>query len=250
MKIVINTIILILAFVALKASPADSLQKANELYAASDYAKAINLYQNIVADGNESASLYFNLGNCYFKNGEITKAILNYERAKKLKPNDEDIQFNLELMNQFVVDKIEPLPRPFFVKGIENSMNLFSSNQWAKMSIAGFVLALILALTYLFSRNLTFRKLSFTLSIIVLSLTILTFIFSAKQKSKLNQHNYAIIFSPTVTVKASPAESGTDLFVIHEGLKVQLIDNLNNWIEIRLSDGNTGWVQKGVLEII
>ena len=250
MKKLINTILLALVFVAVKAAPVDSLQKANELYAANEYAKAIQLYEGVVAQGYESAVLYFNLGNSYYKNGEITKAILNYERAKKLAPNDDDIQFNLELMNQFVVDKIEPLPHPFFVKWLENIINLFTTNQWAKISLIGFVLALILALTYLFSRNLTFRKLSFTLSIVVLALTIITFVFSAKQKSKLTKHNHGIIFNPTVTVKASPAEGGTDLFVIHEGLKVQLIDSLNNWIEIRLEDGNTGWVQQDVLQII
>lgn len=250
MKKLINTIFLILTFISLKATPADSLQKANELYAANEFSKAIELYENIVNQGNESYILYFNLGNSYYKNGEITKAILNYERANKLNPNDGDIKFNLELMNQFVVDKIDPLPRPFFVKGMENTINLFTSNQWAKISLIGFALTLILALTYLFSRHLTFRKISFTLSIFVLAITIITFVFSAKQKSILTQHNYAIIFSPTVTVKASPADSGTDLFVIHEGLKVQLIDNLNNWIEIRIEDGNTGWVNKEVLEII
>lgn len=250
MRKLISTILFVLAFIALKAAPADSLQKANELYVANEYAKAIQLYEGIVTQGYESSTLYFNLGNSYFKNGEITKAILNYERAKKLAPNDDDIQFNLDLMNQFVVDKIEPLPRPFFVKGMENTINLFTSNQWAKISLTAFVLALLLVLTYLFSRMLTFRKLAFTFAIVVLAISIVSLILSAKQKAKLSQHNHAIIFAPTVTVKASPADGGTDLFVIHEGLKVQLIDNLNNWIEIRLDDGNTGWVQQGVLEII
>ena len=250
MKKLINTIFLILSILSLKAAPADSLQRANQLYDANEYAKAIQLYENIVNKGNESAALYFNLGNSYYKNGEITKAILNYERAKLLAPNDDDITFNLELTNQFVVDKIEPLPKPFFVKWFENSIAWFTSDQWATISITAFILALALGLTYLFSRNLTFRKLSFTFSIVLLALTLGTFIMASKQKSRLTNRNHGIIFNPTVTVKSSPSESGTDLFVIHEGLKVQLIDSLSNWIEIRLEDGNTGWVQNNVLEII
>ena len=251
MNKLINTILLLLlSFVTVKAAPADSLQKANELYAANEYAKAIQLYENILGQGHESAALYFNLGNAYYKEGEIAKAILNYERAKLLAPNDEDIQFNLELSNQFVVDKIDPLPHPFFVKWSSNLINLFTTDQWAKISVAGFILMLILGLTYLFSKTNTIRKLSFAFAIILLAVTIITFVFSAKQKSKLTSHNFAVIFSPTVTVKASPSESGTDLFVVHEGLKVQLVDELNNWLEIKLEDGNSGWVEKNVLERI
>jgi len=232
------------------ASPADSLKKANNAYASEEYGKAIKVYENILDSGNVSAPLYFNLGNAYYKSNSIPKAILNYERAKLLAPNDEDIQFNLEMANQYVIDKIDPLPQPFFVTWGEAILNIFTSNQWAIFSIAAFVTTLILALIYLFSTRIVLKKLAFGLAIFTLIISMSTLALSARQKAKITNHNHAIIFDPTVTVKASPDQSGTDLFVIHEGLKVEIEQKLNNWVEIKLEDGNSGWVKNEVLEEI
>lgn len=249
-KKLINTIFLFLAFVTVKASPSDSLSKANDFYASSEISKAIQVYENIVDDGFESSSLYFNLGNAYYKNGDINKAILFYERAKLLAPNDEDIEFNLDLMNQFVVDKIETLPRPFFVKWGQSIANLLGVDGWAKISLISFILALAFILAFVFSINSRIKKTSFTIAIIFILVTLFSFSYAYKQKKKIETRNHAIIFSPTVTVKSSPNESGTNIFVVHEGLKVEITDELNDWIEIKLGDGNSGWVEKNVLEKI
>jgi tetratricopeptide (TPR) repeat protein len=245
-------LLIISLFTALNiaASPVDSLQAANKAYAANEYEKAAEMYESILDSGYESAALYYNLGNAWFKNNNIPKAILNYERAKLLAPNDEDIRFNLELANQFVIDKIEPLPQPFFVNWGKQLINIFSSNQWAIISIAAFVFTLILALVYLLSKRIVLRKTAFGISVFFLIIAIVTFSFSARQKARIYSHNHAVIFNPTVTVKASPDEGGTDLFVIHEGLKVEIEQKLNNWVEIELEDGNSGWVKTEVLEEI
>jgi tetratricopeptide (TPR) repeat protein len=232
------------------ASPADSLKAANDAYASEEFEEAVQMYESILDSGHLSAPLYFNLGNAYYKSNNIPRAILNYERAKLLAPNDEDIQFNLELANQFVIDKIDPLPQPFFVRWGQNILNLFPSNQWAIFSIASFLLTLILALIYLFSTRIVLKKVTFGLAAFILIISIITFIFSAQQKTKIVNPNHAIIFNPTVTVKASPDQSGTDLFVIHEGLKVKIEQELNNWVEIKIEDGNSGWVRTEVLEEI
>ncbi|MCF8361519.1 MAG: tetratricopeptide repeat protein [Prolixibacteraceae bacterium] len=232
------------------ASPADTVKAANEAYASKEFEKAILMYESVVDSGYVSASVYFNLGNAYYKSNNIPKSILNYERAKLLAPNDEDIKFNLTMANQFVIDKIEPLPQPFFVKWGQDILNIFSSNKWALFSIAAFVLTLILALIFLFSKRITFRKMAFGLAVFMLIISIISFVFAARQKAKITDHNHAIIFNPTVTVKASPDEGGTDLFVIHEGLKVEIEQKLNNWVEIKLGDGNSGWVKTEVLEEI
>lgn len=250
MKKLITTFILLCAFLAMKAEPSDSLQKANEYYVAEEFPKAITLYENILNEGYESAALYFNLGNAYYKNGILTSAILNYERAKLLAPNDEDIQFNLDLVNQFVVDKIEPLPRPFFVNWWQSLINLHTSNDWALISIAAFIVTLFFAVVYIFSRSVGLKKLGFTLAIIFLIASLFAFGFSGSQKMKIINRHHAIILSPTVTVKASPAESGTPLFVIHEGLKVEITEELGDWFEIKLADGNSGWLLKSTLEKI
>lgn len=245
-----TTIILFLAFVSVKASPSDSLSKANDYYASNEFAKAIVLYENIIAEGYESSTLYFNLGNAFYKNGEITKAILYYERAKLLTPNDKDIQFNLEMLNQFVVDKIEVLPRPFFVKWAKSIVNLSTIDGWAKISLISFVFALIFGLTFFLSINSFIKKTSFSVGVLLLIITIISYGYAHKQLTKIENRNQAIVFSPTVTVKASPLDNGINLFVIHEGLKVKIVREQSNWIEIELEDGNKGWVKKAVLEII
>lgn len=250
MNKLIQTLLFVLLFPGVYAMPSDSLKRANELYANEEYAKAIETYNYLVENDYQSAALFYNLGNAHYKNSELTKALLNYERARLLAPNDEDIQYNLDLLNQFVIDKIEPLPQPFFVKWGAKVRNLFNSNTWALISITAFILTLILIIVYIFSRRLSLKKAAFSIAIITLLLSIFAFGFSSKQKEKLTSYDHAIIFNPTVTVKASPSESGIDLFVIHEGLKVEVLQKLGSWIEIKLQDGNSGWVKTEVLEII
>ncbi len=249
MKLINTFLILLFAFSSI-ASPADSLKRANELYAESEFQAAALLYESILDQNYESAALYYNLGNAYYKSGEYTLSILNYERALLLDPNNESIQFNLQLANQFVIDNIEPLPTPFFIKWIQNLANLQSADNWSIFSIVAFLVMLAFALVFLFSRTLVFKKTGFILAIIFLILSSTSLMLARKQHQKLIERNHAIIFTPTVTVKSSPDVGGTDLFVIHEGLKVEIKQQINIWLEIRLEDGNTGWVQQGVLEII
>jgi tetratricopeptide (TPR) repeat protein len=235
---------------ALKATPADSLQKANQLYANNEFHTAAEIYENILDAGYESAALYYNLGNSYYKSAEYTRAILNYERALLLAPNDEDIKFNLKLAKQFVVDNIDPIPTPFFVKWFWNISNLQTADNWALISLISFIVVLLFALIYLFARTIGLKKTGFILAISFFLFSGFAFILAQKQYSKITNRNQAVIFAPTVTVKASPDASGTDLFVIHEGLKVEILQKINQWIEIRLEDGNTGWVVEEVLEPI
>lgn len=246
--IIIST--LLITALSSMAAPADSLTKANNLYDQNEFAKAIELYESVLAEGYQSSNLYFNLGNACYKNGEITRAIINFERAKLLAPNDEDITYNLELANQYVIDEIEPLPQSLFSKWLKSIINLNNANGWAAISLICFVLTLIFALIYYLSRSLVLKKTAFIIAIILVLVSISTFTLGQRQKRDIEHRSYAIIISPTVTVKASPNAAGTDLFVIHEGLKVNIADQLNNWLEIRLEDGNSGWVQNDVLERI
>jgi tetratricopeptide (TPR) repeat protein len=250
MKKIFAIILLMVGVIAAFAQPEKMFKEANDLYAANEFGKAVKLYETITGQGFESAQLYFNLGNACYKNNEPTKAVLYLERAKLLAPNDEDIQFNIDLVNQFVVDKIEPLPSPFFVKWGQSILNLFTSNGWAWLSIVTFILALAGVGFYIFSRALNLRKIAFSLSIAFFAIALLGFILAGKQKARVTGHKFGVIFTPTVTVKSSPDNSGTNLFVIHEGLKVQIKDEVGSWYNIRLADGNSGWVLKSVLEKI
>lgn len=250
MRRILIILITLMISISLHANVADSLASGNEAYQAEKYEQAIKAYQSIIDQNMESVEVYFNLGNAYYKSGDLANAILFYERAKLLAPNDEDIQFNLDLANKFVVDKIDSLPQPFFVKWMNNLSSLLHANQWGYTSIVLFVLALILGAVYFISGKPSLKKITFSLGIIILLLSFASFGFGFKEKTKIENRNTAIVFAPTVTVKASPDDSGTALFVIHEGLKIEIIEELGNWIEIRIADGNTGWVKKEIVKQI
>jgi tetratricopeptide (TPR) repeat protein len=251
MKKILFLIFSISTVLYLNAQEADSLlHKANNLYTEGKYQDAIDTYENILMLGYESPELYYNLGNTYYKQNVIAQTILNYEKALQLAPNDEDINYNFQLTNRLVVDKIEVLP-VFFVTGWLRSLkNLFTSDFWAIISITSFLLTLLFISFYLYSRNLGFKKLSFWFGFFVVIISIISFIFSYQQKQKILARDTAIVMSSSVTVKSSPDASGTDLFVIHEGTKVWVEDKISDWNEIKLSDGSKGWLKADNIETI
>lgn len=217
-------------------------EKANAFYTTEEYQKAASAYEQILHSGQESAKLYFNLGNAYYKDGNITRAILNYERAKLLAPNDPDVDFNLQMANQFVVTAIDALPQPFFVRWSNRMINLYPADQWARISIGAFILFLGWLGLFIFSRTTAWKRISFWLGVLSLIMTVTSFSFASRQKEKLNQRKHAVVFCPRVTVKSAPAQNSTDLFLLYEGVKIEISDSLNTWKEIRLPDGNVGWL--------
>lgn len=214
----------------------------NKYFTEGEFEKAIQVYEKILGSGFEAADLYYNLGNAYFKSNKLNYAILNYERAILLSPNDEDLQHNLELARTFTVDKIDDLPQFFIRQWHYAFVQLFSTDFWAFLSIITFITFLMLFSLYLYINVFRVKKFSFWLGIVFLFISVSAFVFSYHQKEIVKNHNAAIVFSPVVTVKSSPDETGTDLFVIHEGIKVSIVDSLGNWTEIKLSDGNKGWL--------
>jgi tetratricopeptide (TPR) repeat protein len=217
-------------------------EKANAYYTTEEYQQAVSIYEQIVQSGQESAKLYFNLGNAYYKTGDVNNAILNYERAKVLAPHDEDIEFNLRIANQFVVTKIEELPQPFFLRWRKSVTDKYPADTWSMISISAFILFLIFLGLFVFSKAAAFKRVSFWFGVTTIVLSAFTFSFANQQKKEIKTRNHAIVFCPRVTVKSSPSESGTDLFLIYEGLKIEVTDSLNTWKEIKLADGNEGWL--------
>jgi len=242
----INTVLLF-SFISLSLFAQENntqlWEKANAFYTTEEYQQAVSLYEQILSSGQESAKLYFNLGNAYYKTGDINKALLNYERAKLLAPNDENIDFNIRMANQSVVTSIEPLPLPFFLRWRTSVINMYPSDTWSVISIAAFVLFLLLTGLFIFSRIVAVRRISFLLAIFMVVFSGFTYSFASKQKQKIMERNAAIVFCPRVTVKSSPSTTGTDLFLIYEGLKVGITDSIGTWKEIKLVDGNEGWLQ-------
>ncbi len=251
MKKIFFFILTFLSTLFSNAQEVDSLViKANDLYTQGKYQEAAELYESIIDLGYESTELYYNIGNAYYKQNVIARAILNYEKALQLSPNDADVQYNMDLVNRFVVDKIEVLP-VFFVKGwFRDLRNKLSSDVWAAISIITFVITLIFLSFYLYSRGMAFKKASFWISFFVIIISLISFIFSKQQKHKILSGDTAIVMSPSVTVKSSPDASGTDLFVIHEGTKVWIEDEISDWNEVKLSDGSKGWLKVDDIEVI
>lgn len=241
MKRIINTILAIL-FTATVFAQADLLQKANELYTKEQFKQSIEVYNQLLMTNMESPEVYFNLGNAYYKTGQYTRAILNYERAKLLAPDDEDINFNLQVANQKVVDSIQELPGIFVVRWWNSLVNSQTTDSWAILSIISFVVFLTMLGFYFFAKTSEVKRITFWSGCFLIVFTIFSWSFAAKQKSRLVNHSEAIVMQPTVTVKSSPSEKGTNLFVVHEGLKVKITDKLGDWVEIKLADGNKGWL--------
>lgn len=249
MKRLLQTILVLLLTTTVFAQ-ADLLQKANELYTKEQFKEAIEVYNQILKTNMESPEVYYNLGNAYYKTNQFTLSILNFERAKLLAPDDEDIEFNLLVANQKVVDSIQELPGIFIVRWWNALVNSQTTDAWATLSIVGFIVFLVMLGLYFFAKTSDIKRVSFWVGCFLLVFTIFTWSFAAKQKSRMVNHNYAIVMQPTVTVKSSPSEKGTNLFVIHEGLKVRITDKLGDWVEIRLADGNKGWLLTESIERI
>ena len=228
-----------------------TLAEADSAYIQGDYLTAISIYEWVIENQGVNATLYMNLGNCWLKRDEIAKAILYYERAYLLDPSDPDVRFNLELARTKTVDKVSAVNQLFITVWFKKLLAVLDVNEWAVMTIILFALTILLVGVLLFSKKSGMRKISFSFSVFFLLLSILSFIFATTQMGNLKERDTAIIMSPSVTVKSTPTSAGTDLFIIHEGRKVKILDSsMKEWVEIRLEDGNTGWVPVNVMEII
>jgi tetratricopeptide (TPR) repeat protein len=236
---------------ALVKADIDSLYyAANNFYQEGKYEEAITTYDSIISSGFESATLYFNLGNSFFRSNKLGKARLFYEKAIKLEPEDEDSRANLLYLNELLSDRFEEVPVIFYKTWIKSLVFSLSSDQWAFFSMLTFILAAISLTIYLLMRQRFLRKTGFYSSIAFLILSIFTLNASWKQYKLIQNPETAVVIELSVNVKSAPRETGNGLFILHEGAKVWLEDKIGGWQEIRLSDGRTGWVQEESIEKI
>ncbi|WP_300728315.1 tetratricopeptide repeat protein [uncultured Bacteroides sp.] len=247
----ISIIIVLLMGVFQLASAAVTKAQADKAYQEEKYADAIQMYETILQNDGESADIYYNLGNSYYKNKNIAKAVLNYERALLLNPGDADIRFNLEMAESKTVDQVTPKSEVFIKTWINNLINCMSEHGWAMTGIVTFILLLGCIALYIFGNRIVIKKIGFIAAIVFLVVTVCSNLFASHQKDELVERHGAIVMSPSITVKSTPNESGTDLFVIHEGTKVYIEDaTMKEWREIRLEDGKTGWLPASAIEVI
>lgn len=227
-----------------------TFNKANSLYQKGNYEDAAKLYEEILKGGNESAAIYFNLGNVYYKLNNTPKSILNFERAKRLASADEDIDFNLKLANLKVVDKIEAIPQLFYNRWWHAFSQTFSLDNWAIATVAFCWLTVIAAVFFILARSVFVRKLFFFFGVITLVITLFSFFLAQHQNNQQTSTKEAIVFESNVYVKSSPDEKSVDLFILHEGSKVQILDEIGAWQKIKLANGNEGWMKAEGLEVI
>lgn len=219
-------------------------------YMKNDFASAIQIYEALLNKG-EAAEVYYNLGNSYYKLGDVAKAILNYERALLLQPGNADIRANLEVARAKTIDKVEPVPEVFFISWTKALVNTMSVDAWATCGIICFILLIVSLYLFIFSKQIVLKKLGFIGGLLFLVIVIFANVFATNQKEGLLNRDSAIVMNPSVTVRSTPNESGTSLFILHEGSKVNIKDDsMKEWKEIRLEDGKVGWVPTSSIEVI
>ena len=222
-------------------------EEANRAYQGEDFPKAITLYDSILQSGKQNAALYYNLGNAYFKEGNIGQSILYYEKALKLKPQDEEVQNNLEIARQKTIDRFEEVPENLFQASRLAIISLLSPDNWARLALFAFLLATLGFALYLFSQYL---RLGFITIVSGLSITLFALIMAWSHQNYLTNNQGVILLKDSSYVKSGPSESADDVFILHEGTKALRLEQFENWSKIKLPDGKLGWLPTEEIAVI
>ena len=233
-----------------QTSRGEIFKKGTEYFSSGDYDKALEMWTGIYTTGYRSAELDYDIGCAYFKKNNIPGAILFFERAHLLKPADEDINYNLQIARTLVVDRFVEIPELFFIRWYNFVSLVFSVDTWAKISLTTFIFSLVFLSLYFYSAKYRIKVFGFWLAAALFVTAAFSIAMAQRNKALVLNSREAVIFSPVVNGKSSPDKSGNDLFVLHEGTKVAVEDKVGDWYEIKLSDGNKGWVPSNTLEII
>lgn len=239
--------ILSIIFFAQAALAQDAFEKANELYRKQKYAEAAKEYENILKGKKESAEVYFNLGNSYYKMGKIAPSILNFERALQLNPNNKDAQINIGYARKMTIDNIKEVPKAGFSKMLYNLTGSYHYNTWAWIAV-GFAFGfLAMFIGYYFAGSTVLKRIFFVSMFVILLLIVISIISAIFVKSVENSERPAIVYEEVLSVKAEPSVNSEDAFLLHEGTKVQVLENVDNWRKIQLADESVGWVPKNTI---
>lgn len=228
----------------------EMMNEANKLYQAADYENALIVYKQITDQGYVSPALYFNIGNTYYRVGEIGRAILNYERGLKLDPSDDDIKYNLQIAQARIVDRIKYVPQIFIVEWWNSLLMFLSVSGWAAVVLFIYISLLVFIGIYFLTKSGRLQRFSFLFGSanLVILLTVI-FLFSARINRETSKE-YGVLITESITVKVGPDNKSQDAFVIHEGIKFAVEDELQEWAKIQLSDGKIGWLNKSAFELI
>lgn len=239
-----------ISFMTQAATPSETKTLADSAYARADYEAAVKLYGKL-AEQTPTADVCYNLGCAYYRIDDMAHSVLWFERALKLDPSNKDVQFNLEMARSKTIDKIVPQHEFILFTYFRQMTDWLSLRAWTAIALLSFVLTLALLLVFAFSYSLTLRKAAFSSLVLLLLVSVLSNVCAMKQRDFKQAQTSGIITASAVTVKSTPADNGNDLFVLHEGSKVEILDaSLKEWCEVSIADGKQGWIPKKAFDLI
>ena len=251
-RIIILTALLLMSVVA-SATAQTSTERweaGNKAYIEGNYDKAIEEYTAILDGGEYSMKLYYNLANAYFKAGANGKAILYYNKALRIAPSQEDIRHNLALAEAQTKDRIVEIPEFFLNRWLRTMRNSMSCTAWSVLSLLMFGAMLAFGLLFLLASQVRWRKVGFYGALCAFVLFVATTSFAVSSRNDMLSHNEAVVMGTAISVKSSPDRSATDLFVLHEGTKVKVLAEVDEWVEVVIADGKKGWTERKNIEEI
>lgn len=226
------------------------VEEGNQHYRMGNYDMACDFYGLALSSDNGNAELYYNLGNAYYRTDKIGLAILNYERALRLRPNMGDAKENLALANSKTQDRITELPRLFIVRWIDWLCTAITPHAWRIILLVLLAIVAAAAIALRWGQDATLRKAGLTTGIVTAVLLLATTLLLFGSTSRYNSHSDAIVMEQAITVKSSPEQQSVDKMLLHEGTKVEVLEELSGWYKIRIADGTTGWCQSSTIEKI
>lgn len=225
-------------------------EEANALYQQQDYENAAKTYLQIVDAGYESAELFYNLGNCYYKLNKTGWSILYFEKALKTDPDNEDVQFNLSLAKLRVNDRIDEVPEMMLMQWFKKFLRANNADQWGKIALF-FIWAFFIGSTiFLFTKNIVLKRITFLSSIFFVLVSLLTLAIAFQQYQFERNQKEGVVMVTNTYVKSSPDANSTDLFMLREGTKFQTLEKINDWFKIKLADGKVGWIRHTDIHLI
>lgn len=226
----------------------NGFEDGNKLYQNGKYNEAITAYESVLATKKQSAELYFNIGNCYYKLNKVAPAIYNYEKALTLNPNDPDIINNLNFAKKLTIDEIKDIPKVGFEKLLRDFTATFYYDTWAWISVSLSFLFLLFFVGYYFSETTVSKRIFFVGMFVLVFVIVISILSAIFEKNYHESERPAIVFDEVVSVKNEPKSSASDVFVLHEGTKVFVMESLDNWKKIELTDGTEGWIEQSAIK--
>lgn len=243
-------VIVFIPLIMLADSAKTLFDRANESYAKGDYENTVALCDSLIKNNIESAAIYFNLGNAWFKLDDVPKAILYFEKARKIEPNNEDINYNLQLANTKIADRIEAVPEFFIKTWWKKLVFYFNEEQWTSINITIFIVFLLFVVIFSVSKKSKIKSITLGLLLSFFVLSVISGFIGFRSYKIKTTHNTGVIFTPTVNVKSAPDEGSSTLFILHQGSKVELMEESSTWEKVKIANGSEGWVLKTDFEKI